>query len=180
MQINRLTKYNYQGSNQYVKRSKTTRLNIFILISFLVIALALIVGANVRRSLEPIKILSPLGNSFDFDRGQAYAAELINTYTVPSLNPNETEREQNIGLIKKIWGQDADTGLGIAKCESGYRTLARNVNTNNTVDQGVFQVNSVHGMPEMDNAVSNISYAYTLFVKQGTNPWTSSESCWGK
>jgi hypothetical protein len=97
----------------------------------------------------------------------------------PTLNPNETEREQNIGLIKKIWGRDQEIGLAIAKCESGYRTHAVGHNTNGTIDEGIFQANSVHGMPEMQVAVANISYAYTLFLKQGTTPWDSSKHCWG-
>jgi hypothetical protein len=89
-----------------------------------------------------------------------------------------SEREANMALIKKIWGKDADTGLAIAKCESGYRTKAQNYNTNGTIDEGVFQVNSIHGMPEMFNAVANISYAYTKFIEQGTTPWDSSAHCW--
>lgn len=88
------------------------------------------------------------------------------------------EREANIALIKKVWGKDASIGLAIAKCESGYRTHAQNVNTNSSVDQGIFQVNSIHGMPEMFNAVANISYAYTKFLEQGTGPWDSSKHCW--
>lgn len=99
-------------------------------------------------------------------------------YQIPTLNPNLTEREQNISLIKKIWGNDAETGLNIARCESGYRTHALNKNSNMTIDQGVFQINSVHGMPEMENAVANILYAYKMYQEQGTNPWTSSEKCW--
>lgn len=89
------------------------------------------------------------------------------------------ERERNQTLIKKIWGHASTIGLAIAKCESGYRSEATNNNTNGTQDQGVFQVNSVHGMPDMFDAVANISYAYTLYISQGTNPWTSSERCWG-
>ncbi len=89
-----------------------------------------------------------------------------------------SEREENISLIKKIWGRDWELGSNIAKCESGYRTEAKNDNKNGTQDQGVFQVNTIHGMPDMFNAVSNISYAYSLYLKQGTNPWLSSSKCW--
>ncbi len=98
--------------------------------------------------------------------------------TPPTLNPNLTEREQNIDLIKKIWNKDREIGLAIAKCESGYRTHAVGHNTNGTIDEGIFQANSIHGMPEMQVATANVAYAYTLFLKQGTNPWNSSKGCW--
>lgn len=89
------------------------------------------------------------------------------------------EKEANIALIKKIWGRDAELGLRIAKCESGYKTAGTHVaNKDHSVDQGVFSINSVHGMPEMENAVANISYAYSMYLNQGTHPWDSSKECW--
>lgn len=101
--------------------------------------------------------------------------------TIPTLNPNITEREQNIDLIKRIWGHDSKLGLEIARCESGYRTSGHHVaNTNKSVDQGVFSINSVHKMPEMEIAVANISYAYIMYQQQGTTPWDSSKHCWSK
>lgn len=103
-------------------------------------------------------------------------AEEIKT---PVLNPNLSERQQNISLIKKIWKKDAAIGLEIARCESGYSTKGPHVaNNNKSVDQGVFSINSIHEMPEMENAVANISYAYTMYLKQGLDPWESSRSCW--
>ncbi len=100
------------------------------------------------------------------------------TYNIPSLDPNISEREQNIALINKIWGNDASIGLEIARCESGYRTLATHYNSNYTVDQGIFQYNSVHNLPQMDTAVANIEAAYLMYQQQGTTPWNSSKECW--
>lgn len=100
---------------------------------------------------------------------------------IPTLNPDMTEREQNIDLIKRIWGRDSKIGLELARCESGYRTSGPHVaNTNRSVDQGVFSINSIHKMPEMENAVANISYAYIMYQQQGTAPWNSSKYCWAK
>lgn len=100
------------------------------------------------------------------------------TYTEPELAP-VSERDANIAIIKKVWGKDADTGLAISKCESGYRAQATHVNDNGTIDEGLFQVNSVHGMPDMKNPTANALYALNLYRDQGTAPWSSSESCWG-
>src|SRR5581483_10632598 len=163
-----------RGSNQFERKWKTERLNLLILLTFIVVLLCMIVGSLIRLSMEPKPLISPLGASFDFAQGVAYAEEKIaSPSAVPTLNPDIPEREQNIDLIKKIWGQDKELGLAIARCESGYRTHATHQNTNSTLDQGIFQINSVHGMPEMENAVANISYAYGIYLKQGTNPWTS-------
>lgn len=99
------------------------------------------------------------------------------TPSLPEIAP-EPEKEHNINLIKKIWGKDADTGIAIARCESGFRSGAKNYNTNKTWDLGIFQINSVHITEEMLNPTANISYAYTIYLKQGTNPWNSSKHCW--
>lgn len=161
-----------RGTNQYkVKNKEHWKINVFIFLIVLDLLLGFRVGYLLIRNhgiaLAEAQqtIISPVASPKE---------EL----KIPTLNPDLTERQQNIDLIKKIWGRDSGIGLEIARCESGYRTHARNVNTNSTVDQGVFQINSVHGMPEMEVATANISYAYTMFLKQGTNPWNSSAKCW--
>ena len=106
-------------------------------------------------------------------RLQAYAK----AYEEPELAPLP-EREANIALIKKIWGDDARIGLAIARAESGYSTKAFHANRNGTVDEGIFQINSIHKMPDMLVGSSNISYAYTIYLKQGVAPWNSSRINW--
>jgi hypothetical protein len=108
---------------------------------------------------------------------KAYAAPV---FQAPALNPNVDQREQVKDLIKKIWGKDSWVGLNIARCESGFRPEALNHNSNGTWDQSIFQINTVHQMPEMMNVVANISYAYTIYLAQGTAPWESSKKCWGE
>lgn len=112
---------------------------------------------------------------------QAYAAGVESAqmnflYKEPPLAP-QNEKEANIALIRKVWGKDAKIGLELARCESGYRTRATNINKNGSKDEGVFQINSIHKMPDMLNATANILYAYTKFLQQGVQPWYSSNSC---
>src|SRR5260221_7699338 len=95
-------------------------------------------------------------------------------YTQPTLNPNLTERQQNILLIRKIWGHDQAIGLAIARCESGYRTTI----INSIGATGLFQVMPLHGIPDMTNAVANISYSYVMYLHKSTTPWISSKGCW--
>ena len=161
---------NKLGSNQYLKKPKHNSMK-YLYWYFAIFLLILFLGLMVRKhTIEQVHaeeaIISPL-------------ADPIPTPTIPTLNPNLSEREQNINLIKKIWGKDSQTGLALARCESGYRTHATNYNKNNTVDQGVFQINSIHSMPEMENPVANILYAYAMYQNQGVNPWSASRGCWG-
>jgi hypothetical protein len=136
----------------------------------LIIIIPVIFACYINRNNEKIQAI--LKNTV---QAQVYAFE----YIEPPLAPVE-ERSDVIALIKHIWRKDAVIGLELARCESGYRVKAFHNNTNNTQDQGVFQVNTVHKMPDMFNPTANISYAYIKFQEQGTNPWNSSKSCWEK
>lgn len=85
-----------------------------------------------------------------------------------------TEKEQIIAYIKEVFGKDADEALLIAKCESGIRAEAYNTNTNGSVDVGVFQINSVHGVRAkwLTNWKVNVEVAHQLFTEQGHwNAW---------
>lgn len=108
---------------------------------------------------------------------KSYARTVNPEPTPPPLAP-QPELESNTMLIKKIWGKDAKIGIAIARCESGLRSDAKHFNTNKTWDEGVFQVNTVHGMPDMFNPTANILYAYSLYRNQGNSPWLSSKKCW--
>lgn len=158
-----------KGSNQY--KSKPRKRAIFL--AFLIVA-----GSWLYLVTTVVNTVMPISHADAPKANLTHAWVDPTKFIVPSLNPNLTEREQNIQLIKKIWGSDASIGLAIARCESGYRTHAENRNTNGTIDQGVFQINSVHNLPEMENAVANILEGYRLYVEQGTAPWNSSKSCW--
>lgn len=81
-----------------------------------------------------------------------------------------------------VSNQNIMTMIRIAKCESGLRENAYNVNTNKTIDGGVFQINSVHKVPlkVVFDYEANIDYAYKLFLAQGFNPWSASKRCWNK
>lgn len=158
-----------KGTNQYKKKERNVLWYIpaYIAVIILLGIFSLLIKKDtIEKVWAETPIISPL-------------AEPTPAIQLPTLNPNLTEREQNMALIKKIWGRDAGIGLEIARCESGYRTKTPyRPNTNGTQDQGVFQINTVHNMTDMENAVANISYAYTKFLEQGTNPWNSSKHCW--
>jgi hypothetical protein len=80
----------------------------------------------------------------------------------------------------------------IAKCESGGKhfgtsgqVLMRG-NTNNTVDVGKYQINTVHfeaatkmGL-DLTEEKDNEEFAMHLYKTQGTEPWKYSKHCWAK
>lgn len=161
-------------ANQYQFKPKTFKQKTLVL-DFIYLTTSVILGAIVFQNTHVDHSLnSPITTAQAFE----LAARPQSNITPSPIPAPPAERDANIGLIKKIWGVDSETGVKIATCESGMRTEATYDNTNGTQDQGIFQVNTVHNMSDMFNATANISYAYTLFLKQGVAPWTSSQSCW--
>lgn len=163
---------NNQGTNQFGRKNRLSHKVKVHLSIYAILALAT-VSAIVCGKIRSHELDLMLHTQI------VYAIAPERPYVVPQLNPNESERDQVIGLIKKVWGRDAQLGLEIARCESGYSPTKPHVsNKDGSVDQGVFSINSVHKMPDMENMIANISYAYTMYLTQGTTPWDSSKSCW--
>ena len=78
------------------------------------------------------------------------------------------------------WGvYDCKLAISIARAESGMREEAFNAyNSNNTLDVGIFQVNSVHfnkpgcSLKELVDAKKNIDCAYQIYQSSGFNAWS--------
>lgn len=91
-------------------------------------------------------------------------------------------------LIQLVWGDDAETGLKIAFCESSY-----GVNLKHKVSSasGIFMfINStwIEERKKMGedqdldlklDDLENIKTAYHLFKRQGISPWKASRKCTG-
>jgi len=82
-------------------------------------------------------------------------------------------------VIYEVFGPvDYKFARAMAKAESGLAQERWNCNTNNTIDQGVFQINSIHlDKPEcsydkVTNMRGNIECAKFLFDTQGPQIWT--------
>ena len=70
--------------------------------------------------------------------------------------------------------------LAVSKAENGTRQPDRfNINTNGTIDIGIFQINSVHfkregcSLAEIVDAYKNVDCAYQIWQEQGWNPWVA-------
>lgn len=105
----------------------------------------------------------------------------------PTPVVSEIPKNDPESIIQSVFGKDAPIMLKIARCESGIRKDATNKNKNGTQDRGVFQINSNTwpGYTDIDynwayDAKANILVAKKIFDARGTQPWYSSEKCWGK
>lgn len=96
---------------------------------------------------------------------------------------NEIQPLENLTPIEKYicekWGvYDCKTALAIAKAESGMREDAFHANTNNSIDVGIFQINSTHfkqpgcSLKEVSDMYKNVDCAYTIWKASGWNPWS--------
>jgi len=72
--------------------------------------------------------------------------------------------------------------IKVGRCESGLRETAVNSKNNNkSVDSGIFQINSVHGVPTrfLKDLRINVAMARELYDDQKWQPWASSGKCHG-
>ena len=69
--------------------------------------------------------------------------------------------------------------IAIMKAESNGDNTAFNINTNGTIDLGLFQINSIHyktkgcSLQEVSTIKGNIDCAYSIFKKSGWSAWSS-------
>lgn len=69
--------------------------------------------------------------------------------------------------------------LAVSRAENGTRQCDRfGINTNKTIDVGVFQINTVHlkkgyTLQDLADCKKNIDIAYDIFKAQGWTPWVA-------
>jgi hypothetical protein len=114
------------------------------------------------------------------ERARTYA-QIASAYDdlYKSKPPEYAFPATNEEIIRAIFKDDAALAISIAKCESGLRADARNVNNNGTVDVGLFQINSVHGVSErfLTDPITNTMVAKEIYDGRGN--W-SAWVCAGK
>jgi len=94
-------------------------------------------------------------------------------------------------LIVRAYFQDIPVMIQIARCESNFRhTLADGSVLRGNIDKddiGVMQINrryhekqaTAMGL-DLNDLYQNMTYARTLYNKEGTQPWSASAFCWNK
>ena len=92
------------------------------------------------------------------------------------LDGRQLTYKQALALCYRVgWrGRDLTRAVAVMCAESARYTGAYNVNTNGTVDRGLFQINSVHANVSDTTAfdpLSNAEFAHELWTHQGFRPW---------
>jgi len=93
--------------------------------------------------------------------------------------PDEIDTPIEKYICEKFGQFECKTALAIAKAESGLKEDAININTNDTIDIGIFQINSVHfkkdecQLKDIVIAEKNVDCAYMIFEAQGWTPWVA-------
>lgn len=99
----------------------------------------------------------------------------LNDYTY-TVKPT-TEHQQIIDYIYDTFGKDANNAFKVLSCENhSLKTDAQNYNSDGSMDIGVMQINSVHGVPAqyLYDWHSNIAVGYHIFKDSGWGAWTCS------
>lgn len=98
------------------------------------------------------------------------------------VSPETTE--QIIRRVAHLEGVDPELAVRVAKCESGLKTNARNINSPDSIDRGIFQINSKWHPEVTDEQADDPEWATHFFCKafKGGNLswWDCSKKCWDK
>ena len=115
-----------------------------------------------------------------------YAGTSLITYLVANNTNNTTTIcttiEQQIRDASKSAGIDPDLAVRIAKCESSLNPAAVNVNSDGSMDRGLFQINN-KAHPEISdlqafNTNDSIQFFIKAFKEGHISWWNSSKTCW--
>lgn len=124
------------------------------------------------------------------------------------VTTTETPKEDQVNIVKEISKKEVEVMMStesyvrqyfadipimiqIAKCESRFRQLDSDGDVHrgeiNNQDVGVMQINEHYHLDIAEKKNYNIytlegntAYARALYEREGTRPWNSSKSCWGK
>ena len=82
-------------------------------------------------------------------------------------------------ICDKFGTWNCQIALAVARAESGFRAEAFNINNNNTIDVGIFQINSVHfkqpgcSLSEVIDPYKNVDCAYSIWQSSGWGAWST-------
>lgn len=151
-----MTRNRYVGSYPKLKR--------FILANFLLLVIGF-VGWNITLNMPEVSFKWS-GDIITYE--QRVEAKFDTKETI--------EKELTIEeKIAKIFPENPEVMIAVAKAESNLNPYATNRNTNGSRDIGLFQINSVHGNSdlEMFNVDKNLIAARKIYEKQGITAWSA-------
>ena len=118
-------------------------------------------------------------------------APQVETGAVKEISRKDVENMMSTEQYIRQYFSDIPIMIQIAKCESTFRQLDSDGDIHrgvvNSADVGVMQINEHYHLDQSTKKDYNIytiegntAYARDLYMRQGTQPWSSSKACWGK
>jgi len=90
--------------------------------------------------------------------------------------------EQQIRDIAKCAGVDPDIAVKVARCESGLNPQITNVNTDGSIDRGLYQINNKFHPEVTDAQAFDVTFSCNFFCTAFKNGnlswWNASKTCW--
>jgi len=94
--------------------------------------------------------------------------------------PEEIDTPLEQYICDKFGVYDCKTALAVSKAENGDRIPDKfNVNSNGTIDVGIFQINSIHfteegcALKEIVDPIRNVDCAWRIWQTSGWGPWVA-------
>jgi hypothetical protein len=165
---------NYMKQNLYKLLFRTLVVAAVFLTGFLTITV--VSGYNRFSADYQVKFELPFKNWIKIEPRTSEAKHLFKQAKAKEKDPSKMTTEEYI-----CWkfGKDCQLALAVSQAENGSRQCDRfGVNTNKTIDFGVFQINTVHlkkgwTIAELIDCHKNVDYAYEIYQAQGFNPWVA-------
>jgi hypothetical protein len=122
----------------------------------------------------------------------AFTAGFTGMSVAENLLPKKTGKNEKIcGVVEQIirkvakeQGVDPDLAVRVAKCESGLNDKAKHVNTDGSIDRGLFQINNKYHPEVLDEEAFNPVLATEFFCKAfkegNLSWWSATKTCWDK
>jgi len=142
--------------------------------------------------LAGIRAVAVWGSTHKIVGQRVFSVSIDWPYRIEEIKPEvlaQTEKQVNMPelgtdiemyICEKFGVMDCKTALAVAKAESGLNCNAFNVNSNGSVDFGIFQLNSVHlkkggewTLTNMSDCEKNVDLAYQMWTEQGFEPWVA-------
>ena len=106
-------------------------------------------------------------------------AKVVEKMILPEYPLDQVDTPLKTYICNKFGIYDCKIALGIAQAESGFREDAININTNDTIDVGIFQINSVHfkqegcSLKDIVDEYKNVDCAFSIFKASGWGAWSA-------
>ncbi len=163
-------KINIQKLNDWMYQAKAEKQVKMFVVSVVITFLALIIflAGSIREEKNPIKVINnPNQQSIRVIESQDHR-------TIKILSTRKIPQNPIIQEIIKHFPECPEIAIAIAKAESRLNPQAIGYNTNGSIDRGLFQINSIHGLgEELYNYRTNIQVARKIYEKRGWSAWSA-------